>query len=223
MYKLRFFSLSLILCLIIFSCNEKKMLVDRKLKNISTETFYGVDVRQENEALINTIIQDVSKAFKLGPINLSKEESEIRIYFISPFGEKFFQQKVIDGKTYIKLINCKTIKKGDSLFMKQDAYIEATKKSDYEYLNTESLPPFTTLINDSLAPGMTDIGITYLIQVNNKFGNKAILITNPFDVEGNDFVVKYSTDLLERINKDFNFHFYDSWDKIVDSAFIKYN
>ena len=223
MCKFKNISRFLIPCLTLIYCNDKNPSFDRRLNDISIETFYAIDKHKGNDSLIITIIEDVTKAFKLEPMHLSNAGSEIRIYFISPFGEKFFHQKVIDGKAYIKLINCKTIKRADSLFMKQNACIEAKEKFDYIDLNTDSIPPFTTLLTDGLEPGTTDIGNTYLIQVKNKSGNKSILINNPFDIEDESFAVKYSRNLIDRINKDFNFHFYDSWNKIIDSAFIKRN
>jgi hypothetical protein len=223
MSKLTNFALFLISCLGLIYCNDKNQSVDRKLNNISTETFYAIDKHKGNDSLIFTIIEDVTKAFKLEPMHLSKADSEIRIYFISPFGEKFFHQKVINGQSFAKLINCKTIKRGDSLFMKQNGYIEAKEKFDYKDLNTDSIPLFSTWLTDGVEPGTTDFGNIYLIQVKNKSVSKTILIKNPFDIDDESFVVSFSRNLIERINEDFNFHFYDSWNKIIDSAFIKRN
>jgi len=223
MFKILPILLLIIISFCYSNCSDNKNTFKIEKGKIDKEVFYGeTNVKIHDDSLIKQMALDIDKAFSLSPIKLSISQIEIRVYFINPFTERFFREQFKSGELTSELFNCKTDRRRDSLFMKIGTVIKTKGEYNVDSLiNLDSLPTYKLMIDKDTAQLSLDDGALYLIQIKNGSEIKMILIDKPAEKESKDADVKYINRFIKSLNRKFSFSFYEQWEKIADSAFIK--
>ncbi len=221
MHKFKILAFLISLSLLIYSCRDNAGNFKREVSNINSQVFYGIDSGEHtNKELLKLITLGINKAFGLKNIKESPAENELRVYCLFSFGEIFFRQEFINGNANLELFICRTIKKGDSLFMNIKTEIKSKGKYPYDSsLNVNFLSDSLTIDYTNKEEDVLDGVDQYVIQIKNNALNKYILIHRPFEFKDMDVNTKYIYNLLRNIMANFSFKFHDPWEKIVDSAF----
>jgi hypothetical protein len=204
-----------------FGCSIESAQSKREIKDTNTKIFFGM-YDNTKDSLLFKMIDNLNRAFKLEPIKVSPFSTEIRIYYADAFGERFFRQSFLNGKSEIELYRCKTNREKDSLFLNIQSVIKCNGKLSEEILHIDfKEPTFSTIIFNDTAKAVADNGSYYLIEIKNKDKSKNILIKDPFEIEGRNATARYVCQFIKNINAQLSFKFYNTWDATVDSAFTK--
>jgi hypothetical protein len=218
MNKYNVFFISILLFQI--NCSQVKE-YKRDLQKLNINSFIGVFHNKpvaDSQAVLMEFF--VNRGFRLAPIDSSKNEKEVRIYFIEPFGEKFFRQQYNAGKLITDLYNCGMDNSNDSFFLKIGTRIRSKMSDTKKNLpSTELIPYFKLHIDDDSLKDALDAYSVYFIQIKD-IGSKTktIYINSPFEKEARDSEAKSICDFLRSTNSKFNFKFWDSWDITVVNA-----
>ncbi len=207
------------LLIIMIGCIQKDSKI--KFKDINKTVFFNIDNHTEIKNYSNQIEKDLNLSFKLSPIDSSNYESEIRIYFVNAFSERFFRQCVRKLKVESSLYYCKTEKSNDSLFMNIISLIG--KEGEYDaiksYINESKI--ISETLTDTISLTSADSGLFYFVQFRNGSKIVKIAISDPFEKEEFNPNAKFVCDLIREIKNKYSFNFYDPWLQIKDSAFRK--
>ena len=187
------------------------------------EVFYGTMSELATKDTLALISLGYERAFDLNSIEKSSAETEIRIVYFNAFQERFFRQVYNKDSVDIELIDCGTVKRNDSLFMRFGKSLTTKKRFERQVLAMLELLPYRKFVPDSYStePLDMDSGNGYFIQVKRKGIVKTILIDKPFDKAPTDQEARYICNFLKTISKCYSFKFDDDW-KIIDSLAFKY-
>ncbi len=223
MYKSLKISLLICIPLCFWKCSNNKSSFTRETRIINKEGLFGVDTAKwNNDSIMTLTAKSIESAFNLPSINNSSAENEIRIYFVSPFYERFFRQQFKSDSLIVELTNCKVDRRKDTIFMKIGTLIKSEGIYDKDKLiNGKGLPALKHLTKDSTGEVYLDGDIFYFIQIKNGSETKMIYISNPAERAIRDTDAKHIVDFIEQLRQKYSFDFNKSWDKIMDSAFVK--
>lgn len=204
------------LILLTISCNNISY-SNREIQKLDKEVLYTIDKDLQTDSLIFAVANDMQNAFSLEPIETSQTTYEIRIYFASLWHEKFFITRLHGDSISSELYNCKTDRRNDSLFMKFENRISSVVKTTH-MLDTDLLPSFEqNLPKDSVVT--LDSGYSYFILT--KTGNKIkrILVNDKYLEASYSVSANRIKKFIQSVADQYNFSFYDSWEKVEELAF----
>jgi len=214
--------LMLLYTLLLVSCNYSgnKEKIIREKRELNYENFFGKTTDVKEDSLIKKMGIEMNSAFNLYPIYKSAFKNEIRIYFANAFNERFFRELYTADSLVVEILNCKTDRRNDSLFMKIGTSIKAAGKYAQDSLvSTQFLPDLKCLMDKQKSNNVLDGSTVYFIQIKSGAITKEILINEPFETEQKDSDAKNISNFIRDINRKYGFKFYDSWNTIDSLAF----
>lgn len=208
----------MLLYLLLFSCMDNKTNFIRKTTEINKEVFFGIARPLKNDSL-EQISKDFQQAFRLVPLENDMSQTEIRIYFLSAWRERFFREIINGDSSNLYILNCKTDRRNDSLFMTTGTIIEAKGKLVKKIFSKTSLLPKAKIWEFKNDTPVLDGGDTYFIEVKSRNEIRRVLIDNPFGKGPNDIDAQYVSDFIKIITNSYSFNFNDHWGIIDSTAF----
>lgn len=200
------------------ACTDKKKHFTRYNTKIYKEVFYCKVSKWDSATGLSSLSENFDKAFSLLPIKTSSYQSEIRIYYQGAFCERFFRETIYKDSVDIQLLDCRSDRRNDSLFMKTGALIQAKGKLDKQLsLDLDSLPA-NKIWQDKQDDVLDGIN-TYFIEVKRGSEIKRILIDNPLEKETAGTDGRHIYNLLKTIQQQYSFRFFDKWYEIDSLAF----
>lgn len=211
----------MVLNLFMISCKNNNPSFVRKNIDNNKELFFAIARPEKNDSL-DQISRDFINAFNLYPLEDTSVKNEIRIYYVSAWRERFFREIIMGDSATAYLLNCKTDRRSDSLFMTIKTIIEAKGKFEKNILAKLPFLPKAKIWDNKNDPPVLDAGDTYFIEVKNENNVKRMIIDNPFGKALIDIDAKYVSEFIKIITNSNSFQFNDNWKKIDSTAFRKY-
>lgn len=200
----------------LLSCKKR---VTKTRTKLNTEIFFGYKRYIPNDSLINQVSADYNIAFGLKPIEHSKNINEIRLFFSSPFMERFFIEKRSNDSINANMYNCKTIQKGDSLLMRIGDIITVNYISKFDPMPNSDFIPFHVNYSKDTAEIILDGGITYYYEIKKESTIKKGIVDVESKLGKQNKEDKYILNFIKNISDKYSFDFRNSWEDI-DSSFL---